>query len=146
MDMQTCCVSRVVATSILATNTHTLTNIQGRQWKDKKQKKNDGKLAKKDCVCVCGVKGKKKRVAVCVAGGMKFNVRVEMCADLLIAHQNGVCWSLARVRPNSNTLSKKEKKRNERLGRLWSHVNCVFGLPRRSRTCTRDQQQTGEFV
>lgn len=142
--MQTCCVSRVVATSILATNTHTLIFREGSE-KSRNKKKTDGKLAKKDCVWC--EREEEKGCSVCVSRGMKFNVRVEMCADLLIAHQNGVCcWSLARVRPNSNTLSKKEKKRNERLGRLWSHVNCVFGLPRRSRTCTRDQQQTGEFV
>lgn len=50
--MQTCCVSRVVATSILATNTHS-----GRAVKREKQETRDGgKRAKKDC----GAKGRSK--------------------------------------------------------------------------------------
>ncbi len=95
-------------------------------------------------MCVCGVKGKKKRVVVCVAGGMKFNVRVEMRGFINSTSK----WRLLESCPSPAEFQyvvKKKKKRNERLGRLWSHVNCVFGLPRRSRTCTRDQQQTASL-
>ena len=62
---------------LLQTHTHTLTFREGSE-KTRNKKKADGKLAKKDCVCVWCEREEEKGCSVCVAGGMKFNVRVEM--------------------------------------------------------------------